>query len=219
MKEFSFQYTNQRYIFLLIIGCILSSLITVVVGMYFSNGNNSYELLILFIAAILPFIVFRIFKKGIKIQGQAFIHDTFVEFNLDGISTKISFKNLVSYKIDPTSHGIILTLKTIDSKKLRITAHSYYCDTKPFDIFCSNIESTLKNLKETGSINIVKEGSIYATKGFFLFLILTTPLITLAFLIEDKSVRISIISFCLFFMILQWIQYFSARNRNANIIS
>ncbi len=121
------------------------------------------------ITVIIPFVVFFLIRKLAVSNCVAKLSQTYVEFELsNGISEKINFKDLSSYKIDFTKNGPILALK-FEDKRFKILANNNICNATEFRKFCDELELEIENYKKENHADILKVFSFFNPKGKTLF--------------------------------------------------
>ncbi|MEP6713730.1 MAG: hypothetical protein ABJA37_14985 [Ferruginibacter sp.] len=213
MKEYQFQYTIQRDLLLLILACFVSILISIFIGMALFPESKQMPLTLTVISIIVPFIIFRYFKNKVVNICIAKLNKTSVEFELkDSIIKLVNFNDLISYKVYYSTKGPILYLK-LNSGRFKIFAHNYYCNSDPFNDFCKDLEIKIENYKAENKVDIIREGSIFVTKGMLYFLIVTTSIYFISFFIETNSLRIAIEIGGGIYLFIFWIKYFIEKNK------
>lgn len=158
MKEYNFEYTDQRFGLTLFAFSVL-----IFIGLIFLFGNffPQQAMLGMFLAIGVPAIVFLLLKKNIKRQGSANLGETKVELNLDGKAKDIHFNKLASYKVDKGSKGLVLRLKFIDKTKFKVFGNNIFCNTEIFEKFCDDLDASISQFEANEHLGIIRKGSIF----------------------------------------------------------
>jgi hypothetical protein len=203
MKEYHFQFTKPKDVALVMLACLIVFTITTFIGAMLSIG------IILLVAIEIPlmFMTFRLLKKRAVSICTAKLSDNSVDFEFENESKTINFSDLISFKAYYGKNGPILYLKSHD-ENFKIFANNNFCKTEDFCSFSIDTIKQLDDFKKTYNSDLIHEGSIFATKGMFYFLIIATLIYLAAFFFETNALRIAIgIGGGLFFGIM-WIRYF-----------
>lgn len=164
MKEYRFQYTEQKDLIYLGLACITSFLLVLFIGLKFPHESKQIAALITALPFLAMFIVFQSFKKNVVSNCVAKMNKNSIEFELkNGVSSAIIFNELRSYKIYYSIKGTALNLKTHTSR-LRIITNYHYCNIDSFNKFCKDLEIQIENYKSENNVNIIHEGSIFHRK-------------------------------------------------------
>ena len=175
MKEYNFEYFNQKYTQKLVIKLFVIFLT------FFSilciSNNNFVQVTAILLSLIIPYVIFNSKKKNIKRIGSATLYDTHAEFKLDEIHTVINFSEIKSYLIQ-NYNGSMLNIKFKDGKKFNLAANINYCKTLAFDNFCDDLDYALSSYKNGGKVDLIRKNGFF--QNVWVFRIMWV--VTLAFL-------------------------------------
>ena len=207
MKEYQFQFTKAKDIFLVLLACIVIFAIVMFICVKLSIDKS----LMVAIELVLIFLTFRLLKKKAVSNCTAKLSDTSVMFEFENETKTINFNELISYKSYYGKNGPILYLKdNIDNFK--IFANDNFCKTDDFKIFSDDTIIQLGKYKDNNSLTLIHEGSIYATKAFLYFLFITTSIYFLSFLIVRKDIRPYTGFGGGLYLLIMWFVYFNKRD-------
>lgn len=206
MREYQFQYTKTTGTLLVLLACFAIFIITIVLAAHF----KMQEIFIYIIVIINIIVVYKLLKKYTFGNCVATISDTNVEFNFGRNLRVINFNDLISFKAYYGNKGTVLHLNN-STDNFRLYANNY-CDRKSFDVFCKEIIIQLDKYKSADHANIIHKGSVFATKGMLYFLSTSTLIYLLAFLVENKEVRLYVGIGGGFYLLFMWVAYFNKRD-------
>jgi len=208
MKDYSFEYTDQKIVlinFILSFGLILLGLVVI---RYMFDSISLWEVFGLIGISIL-FLLLN--KKKFKKYGTAKLYNDSVEIDLMGSKQKIDFININYYYFYKDRHNsTTFTLELNDKTKFKIVCHAYYCKTQAFDDFFSDFKNDIELFNKSNNCNIPQMKTIMEKKSasYILFSI-TIVFLTLLFIIPFPP-KILIISLTIG-LIAPWIKYINSR--------
>lgn len=219
MKEYNFEYFNQKFTSKLVVALFALFLIlfftSVVILSKISIKSIFFVFFCLFFSFVIPYIIYRVNRKKIKKHGSATIYESYVEFNLDMIQIKINYVDIESYLIQ-NYRGTLLNLVLKGGEKFNVSASNTYCDTVKFSLFCIAFEQALGKFNKVNNSSIVRKKTFFE-KGWLLpFLVIMTSalvfIIIYAFTIGRK-LPVPTLFLTLGPLLTLWGGYFAARNR------
>lgn len=213
MKQYDFEYTDQKFLIILVISCIVL-LAALIAGMlYLAPGIGKLPLVILAIAG--PFVVFFLYKKRIKKPGTARLEGDKVTFNLSGQSRTISFNELISYKIEHFN-GTRLHLTFLDNSSFKLVSNNNLGGSDHFEIFCDDLEKALSEYIHASNTTLIRKPSVFEQKWFpYLLGAITLALgwvVIDAFSSGNKPPGSIYVSIAIFISL--WAAYFKTRQKN-----
>jgi len=120
------------------------------------------------------------------------LNEILVEFQFGDESRIVNFIELTSFKVYFGKNSPVLYLKSKDNN-FKIYANSNFCKTENFEIFCKDIIVQLDKFKiKNGNINLIHEGSFFATKKALIINLLLSLLYLVSFYFETASLRVGI---------------------------
>lgn len=157
MKEFTFEFADQRYLVRLLIVCFLSLIIFLI---------SSVALLVdsigifgcMTIAFGFPIVLFFLLKKNIKKIGTAIIAEDSVEFKSALLNQKILYSDIKFYVIQQYK-SIALIIKPKTERKFTLQANPNFCNTDPFRFLCSELDKSLQQYKLSHQADLVRKKS------------------------------------------------------------
>ncbi|MEO8769871.1 MAG: hypothetical protein ABI402_07295 [Ferruginibacter sp.] len=162
MREYSFDYANQRNALLLIALCIFSGILTIFISIVLTNDHKANHFIVIVAAAAIPIAIFYHLKKRVSKSGFACFDDDRLEITLDNRKTEIFYYDLNSYKFYTGKKGATLfTLNFESDKKLKILSHPSYSNTESFNFFCKIFESKMEEHKGEGKTNVIKQKLLF----------------------------------------------------------
>jgi len=203
MKEYQFKYTKTWETLIVLLSAIAVFILTEMLGLQYKL--NIWVIII--IGCGLAFLLFQILKRKAVHICTVRLGDASATFDFESGTKTVNFNDLISYKYFSDKNGHILSLKSnLDS--IKIIANNNFCKTEGFKEFCKDIIAKLDTYKDLHNSELIREGSIYATKGFLYFLVIGTLLYLVAFFIEAERLRQSIEIFGGCFLFIMWLTYF-----------
>lgn len=168
MKEYSFEYTDQKYLIKLALFCfILAGAST-----FFIVKLEVTGLLPVITALGFPVVIFLINKKKVKKIGFSKIDNSFVEFELNGIQSRINFSEIESYLIE-SYNGVSLQMKLCNKTKITVTANSNFSKSDLLGNFCVDLENAIEEYKkESNNAEIIREKRFFERTWVLPFLII-----------------------------------------------
>ncbi len=157
MREFTFEFADQRYLVRLLILCFLSLIVFLI---------SSVALLVdsigifgcMAIAFGFPIALFFLFKKNIKKIGSAIITEDNIEFKSALLNQKILYSDIKFYAIQQYK-SIALIIQPKIGKKFKLQANPNFCNTDPFRFLCSELDKSLQRYKISHQADLVKKKS------------------------------------------------------------
>lgn len=171
MKEYKFEFFNQKYTQKLIIKLWLFFMIV-----FFSSILSKNKIFIIvggLSSIIIPISIYLFNRKKIKKEGSAIIYDECTEFNLDNVKTVINYCDIESYLIQHFE-GTVFHLKLKDGRKFNISSSNRYCETFQFTNFSRDFEKVLQVYKNENHTDLIRRNNFYDSKLIFPFLIIIT---------------------------------------------
>ena len=212
MREFNFEYTDEKFTVKLLVLSFLAHAVLLIAMLVTIDLIGIIGALIL--AFGVPILIFLLNKKKIKKNGTANIYDSSSEFKLAGSIEQVVYKEIKTYQVE-RFNGTQLVIKLKDGKKFKLQANSIFCNSDQFDIFCEELEKSVQQFKSTNNAELTLQPSIYERAWMLPFLIiLTTGLIgRIVFAkFQEKSIPSTFYTMALI-VIPMWIVYFKARKR------
>ncbi len=160
-REYDFEYTDQKTMFAVTLACLGLFLIAIL-GLFYLRMVLSPAVSFV-LALIASLVLFLLLKGKIKRKGTAYLNDDSMRLVLDGESKQIDFQALKYYSVAYYS-GPTLTLKTTDGQKIKVRAHSSFCNPADFDDFCDDLEMTLAEHRERQGTGPVRKPSDFEHK-------------------------------------------------------
>ena len=157
MKEFAFEFADQRYLVRLLLGCFLSLIVFLI---------SSVALLVdsigifgcMTIAFGFPIVLFLSKKKNIKKIGTAIIAEDNVEFKSVFLNQKILYSDIKFYTIQQYK-SINLIIQPKVAKKFILQANPNFCNTDQFRFLCSELDKSLQQYKLFHQADLVRKKS------------------------------------------------------------
>lgn len=219
MKEYNFEYSNQKYATKLFLICF-----GIGFGLFFGifglskivKLSGTYFLLvyIMFIIGI-PFLIFWRNRKNIKKIGSAKLDENKVQFIYENNIKEIDFSNIQNYLVQ-TYNGTLLQMKLLNGEKFKMFSNSNYCNTLEFDKFSYDLEIKLENFKKLNNTSIIRKKSFFERVWIYPFLIIMTIFVAIIVFYGfyvGKGFSLKLIT-VIFPLISLWAGYYSAKNRN-----
>jgi hypothetical protein len=185
----------------------------------YSESSKNMLLLFSILSIIVAIFLFRYIKKFAVRNCIAKLNSNSVvfEFKNNFIRT-INFNDLTSYKVYYGNNGPVLYLRN-NIDHFKIFANDNFCKSEPLVAFCKDILAKIDNYVIDNKSTIIHEGSVFLTKGMFLFMIISTPIVLLLIyitttdLIEFTDLNLFIRSFGGAFLFIFWLKYIIEKNR------
>lgn len=221
MKEYNFEYFNQKYTQKLV-GVLFLTFFILFFGAIFLSAHflirNKLILILFFLVAVtIPVLIFQLHKKKIKKKGSAILCESFVEFKLDNIATKLNFVDIETYLVQHYN-GALLHVKLKNGNKFNIASNNTYCNTSEFETLCVEFENKIENF-DTKNFEIIRRKTFFEKIWMRPFLlILTTALVfMIAFvLLTNRRIPISSILIAIGSLSTLWIGYLGTRRKGKN---
>jgi hypothetical protein len=213
MKQYDFEYTDQRFLFILLASCFALFLGLLFAAVYFSAYLGIGPSVLL--AAGIPILAFLMNKKKLKKEGSARLDSTAITFTLPDYTHTIAFTELQAYKVEHYN-GTRLSLMLKDKTKFRLTANDNFTDSGRFEAFCDELEEALYRFSLTANTGLARQPSFFKQK--WLPILLGTMTLALAWvvvqaLLEGKTPPASLfVSIALFLSL--WGAYFKVRKKS-----
>lgn len=144
MKEFTFDYTDIRFMFRLLGLCFLA-FVLLLLAMPVTSGKITIVGSLLS-AVALPFGAFFLFRNKLTKQGTAYVYDHSTELRLIDSSESIVYSEIKSYKLE-RYNGTQLIVKFRNGRRLRMQANSNFCNPAQFEEFCVGFEEAVQRAK------------------------------------------------------------------------
>lgn len=212
MRDFQFEYTDQRFLwtlFGLMFGIFLGGLLIFV---YLLKPFVSPFFIMLILIGV-PILFFFLYKKRIKKNGIAKLSGNSVNINLSDNEMRIDFKDIEYYYYYKDRHNsTTFTLHLNDKSKFKITCHNYYCNPESFDNFFVYFKNNIATFNKDNNCNISQLKTIFSKRVVpFILIPLTIVLIPLLFFVPfpPKALIIGLTSG----LIISWIKYITSRHK------
>ena len=210
MKEYQFEYTDQRFTWLLFVitfGIFLGLLAI------FTWIHPFSIVLILVLTFGIPVIVFFTFKKGIKKIGTVRLNNDSFNIYLSGNEREINFKDINYYYYYDGEHGTTFTLDMKDGFKLKIGCNNNFCETKYFEDFYNDLKMRIDSFNNENNYNIPQLKTIFAKRITPYILVPATIIIIPLLLIVPFPAKILFIGLTSG-LIIPWIKYIDSKLKN-----
>ena len=219
MKEYNFEYFNQKFTSKFVGGLFVLFLIlfftSILILSKISTKSILFVFFCLFISFLIPYIIYRFNRKKIKKYGSALIYESHIEFNLDFTKRQINFVDIQSYLIQ-NYNGTLLNLVLKDGERFNVATNNNYCDTTKFDYFCIDFEQVLEKFNENNNFTVTRKKTFFEKAWLLPFLVvMTCALVFVIIHAFTTGKKIPISSFLLAFgpLLTLWGGYFAAKNR------
>ncbi len=148
MKEYTFEYVDERLLSQVIYTSIAMLISLVATTMLFFYGNKIALTLGITGCSIFPTWYFLSHKSTIKKQGVALIGYGRLVFDLSDNTRVISLSDITRYRISYRK-GTRLLIESKNGKPLHLFSTNNFCDTTSFDLLCKDINTTINTFKYT----------------------------------------------------------------------
>ncbi|HEV7347848.1 hypothetical protein [Telluribacter sp.] len=213
MKHYTYEYTNQKALFLLLGTCFVL-LIVLLLGIPYMApllGSTLYATL----AIGTPFLVFFLNKKKIKKVGEAHLEDTSLTVILFNQTRHIRFSELKSYKVEHYN-GTRLSCTFTDNTKFRLVANYQFCKPEAFEALCDDLERTINQYVVETNTELVRKPSLYEQKWMpFLLVAMSLTMVWVFFRTYSSGIKPPLSSYSPVIILAGlWAAYFKAREKN-----
>lgn len=177
MKEYRFEYSNQKYATKLSIICF-GFFILSFIGMFgllkfIKLSKVIFFALFLILCFGIPFLIFWLNRKKIKKLGSANLEDEKVKIVLENEVKEIQFNQIENYLVQ-VYNGTLLQIKLLNGEKFKMYSNSNFCNTIEFDKFSNDLETKIQNFKELSKINIIRKKNFFERVWIYPFLVIMT---------------------------------------------
>ncbi|WP_247237818.1 hypothetical protein [Telluribacter sp. SYSU D00476] len=213
MKHYTFEYTNQSTIFLLLAACF-ALLIVLLLGVPYMApllGSTLYATL----AIGTPFLVFFLNRNKIKKVGEAQLEDTSLTLLLSDQTRSIQFSELKSYKVE-YYNGTRLSCTFKDNTKFKLMANHQFCKPEAFEALCDDLERTIDQYILETNAELVRKPSLYEQKWMpFLLGAMSLTMAWVFLRAYSSGIKPPLSSYTsVIIMAALWAAYFKAREKN-----
>ena len=209
MKDYDFEYTNQRLIYALFLGLFVIIAISAIILM---RLFEKFLLLDTIFSIVLGVAFFLFNKHRIRKVGKARLSDNEVVLELQDIR-QIDFDQLKYYYLYNGKNGIVFTLGLIDGTKFKMSVNNNFCDIEPFEAFLADFGQAVETYKNQNQADIIHLESMLARKNAIYVLLLLTALVIIGYIFTRMPLMCIPIGFTLPVMV-NWIQYFRLKQAN-----
>jgi len=210
MKKYDFEFNDNKFAMRLFVICLVLFLVFLFIAVWLKFNF----LISIAISLGIPILIFWLNRKKIPKRGFATMDNGKVEFNLNGIETKVNFNEIKNYQIQ-IYNGTVLNVKLKSGKRIGIVSNSNFCNPMKFDIFCQEFEKNIEKYKTENNIELTRKKSFFEQVWIFPFLVIITSILIISVLIaifKGMELRASIFISLAPLMTL-WGGYYSAKNR------
>ncbi|TKT93506.1 hypothetical protein [Dyadobacter frigoris] len=212
MKEYSFEYTDQKFLIILVgIFLIMLTGPILFLGSFIPVAGGWLGI---GIAIGAPFLVFALNKRKLNKQVTAYLYDTSVQLDFGDYSQQIDFNSLKSYQIEDYN-GITLRLKLSNNKKIELTASSGFSGFLPMKIFCQALEQKIILSNRNNFSHVTRITSAFENKWILVLMITLTAIFVIGIInssFKDKLFTPSLYTSLAIFVGM-WFTYFRARQK------
>lgn len=208
MREYKFQYYKTRKF-------LFFSLAHIGTIIFLSIGSVHLKigvLLLIPIAIIAQFLLYRFLKNYYYGHCIAKINDTQIEFKLEDAIRIIQFSDLISYQIYQGNRGSTRLQLKNSVKNFSITVS----DSRDFESFCNELTKKLDNYKTLHNPKLIHVIFSFATKSWLYFLIFVSIVYLIAFIFETKILRLAIGIAGALFLLRMWLYYFADKKKQTS---
>lgn len=211
MEQYQFQYTKPGRS--AVVGLICMAIIFSSIGV-----GKRLKLNILIIEGgvlIIAILVFLLVRKMAVFDCTATIKNDCIEFDFGTFVKTFYFTDLISFKAYYGKNVSVLYLNIV-TEKFKIYANDYFCKREALENFCHVIIAKLDAYRIAQKPELIHEGSIYATKKMFYFLLIITFAYLIGFFFESESLRVAIGIRVGGGLAALWFLYFVRRNQKSS---
>lgn len=161
MEKYEFEYTDQKTMFAILLGC-LGLFFVGMIGLFYLRTLIGPTVSFVLVLGT-PFVVFWWLKGRIRRKGTARLRDNSLALVLNGKPEVIDFRALQYYGVTYFS-GPTLTLKLAQGQKTKVRAHSSFCNAAGLDDFCDDLGMVLANYGLRHGTGLVRKPSDFEHK-------------------------------------------------------
>jgi|SRR5690554_3448246 len=145
MKEYSFSYTDQRLLILILIACVLIIFgeMTLINHLLFDIIDTDNLVIYLFIL-IAPILVLMKSTKWINKHATAILTQEKLELVYKGKTQTFEFKDIKKVQVDHFN-GVLLRISTQSNKKIKFAANHLTTSTTELRKFSKDLKETLEH--------------------------------------------------------------------------
>ena len=177
MKEYKFEYSNQKFALKLFIICFgfffLSFFGIIILSKNIQLNKIVFMAMFLILCFGIPFYFFWQNRKKIKKIGCGKLENEKVKFILENEIKEIEFNQIENYLVQ-IYNGTLLEIKLLNGEKFKIYSNSNFCNTTEFDEFSSNLETKILEFKKNNNLNIIRRKTFFEKVWIYPFLIIMT---------------------------------------------
>lgn len=163
MKNYEFEYVNQKYLLVLMLACCLTFFMSII-GLFNVFDQDTSIYLLAFLSSIIPFAIYWFNRKKIKKLATAILDNNHTEINRSGVTEFVNFKDIANYKIQ-TYDGSSIAINLNDGKKIRFNVNPNFCNIEQFNVFCNDLQDEIEKYKM--SVVSTPETTIVTKKSFY----------------------------------------------------
>ncbi len=157
MKDYDFDFTNQRYTLTLIGLCFFSFALMLVIMITLDLSALIWSILLAF---LVPVFIFWYNRKKIRKTGYATVYGTNAEFRLPALQEKIEFADIKSYKVS-RHQSTSLEVELKDGKTFKLYANPNFCIKARFDNVCATFDKAVQQYKTDHHADLIKKKSFF----------------------------------------------------------
>lgn len=208
MHTYEFEYTKTWDT----VAALLLTLATFIATEFIGTICSLDFILTFLIGAALAVLLFQFFKKKLVRFCMAKLSPDAVVFTFEDNIKTIQFSELTSYRFYDDQNGAILYLNS-GQKKFKLVANGNFCNIATFKLFADAMISELEAYKYNCNPALKEEGSIYASKGFRYFLLVSILFCFVVLAIVNKHLRIFTFIFGVVWLLVVWAVYRKERHK------
>lgn len=180
MKEYNFNYTDQRLLFIIIIICILimfgeMTLIHLLLFDITEIGNTESLAMYLFVL-IIPGVIIMKSKKWVNKQVTAVLTQNELELKYKSKTQTVKFDEIVKVQVDHFN-GVLLRISTQSKKKIKFAANDLTTSPSELREFSKDLKYALEKFNLTENKNEVQLPKNILEKKLGLYLLIGTSIV------------------------------------------
>ena len=157
MKDYDFDFTDQRYTLTLIGLCFLSFALVLVILIPLDFFGLIWSILLAF---LVPVFIFWYNRKKIKKTGYATIYGTKAEFRLPALQEKLEYADIKTYKVS-RHQSTSLEIELKNGKTFKLYANPNFCITARFDNVCATFDKVVQQYKTDHNADLIRKKSFF----------------------------------------------------------
>jgi peptidoglycan/LPS O-acetylase OafA/YrhL len=186
MKEFEFEYDDNKFKGKLFLICFLL-FILLLFGILFLTKLNF--IIAMLISMGIPYFTFKFYQKKVMKIGFAKINAEKINFKLGAIEKEIFFNEIQNYSIN-FQNGTALSFKLNNGKRFGIISNIFFSNTIGFSKFCSHFENEILRFKGQEDIAQIRKKSFFEKPWVYpIMVIFTIIVVILAIIAIYKGVN------------------------------